>query len=169
MYPWRHVSHRIRYVRTEDVAHIRGVYNYYVASSHATFEEQPVSEKDMANRVSAISKEWPYVVCEGAGGLLGYAYAAPWRTRSAYRYSVEASVYVSAEHRGHGIGTSLYEVLLVDLAARGIHAVMAGISLPNEASERLHRQFGFVKVAHLQEVGYKLDRWIDVAYWELIL
>jgi phosphinothricin acetyltransferase len=108
-------------------------------------------------------------VCEEEGELVGYAYAAPWRSRSAYRFSVETSVYLHTRYRGRGVGTALYEVLLVDLRARGLHAAMAGISLPNEASERLHRRFGFAKVAHLKEVGYKFDRWIDVAYWQLLL
>lgn len=163
------MNHHIRLVRADDAAPIGEIYNHYVVHSHATFEERPVAVSDMATRVSTISRDWPFIVCEKEGELVGYAYAAPWRSRSAYRFSVETSVYLDARSRGRGVGTALYEVLLVDLRARGLHAAMAGISLPNEASERLHRRFGFAKVAHLKEVGYKFDRWIDVAYWQLLL
>jgi L-amino acid N-acyltransferase YncA len=101
--------------------------------------------------------------------LLGYAYANIWRDRSAYRYVAEETVYLDKDYLGRGIGRELTRALLEDCRKRGFHALMAVISLPNEASVRLHGEFGFKKAAHFTEVGYKQDRWIDVGYWELLL
>ena len=101
--------------------------------------------------------------------LMGYAYATPWRVRSAYRFSVESSVYVSPDHPRKGVGTRLYRQLIDELRARGLHMVIGGIAQPNEASVALHEAMGFKKVAHFSEVGMKFGRWIDVGYWELKL
>ncbi|HEV8248126.1 MAG TPA: GNAT family N-acetyltransferase, partial [Polyangiaceae bacterium] len=101
-----------------------------------------------------------------ASGIVGYAYATRWRTRPAYRFSTEITVYLDPECRRLGIGSRLYEELLAKLQARGVHAAMAGIALPNEASVALHEKFGFSKVAHFKEVGFKFNTWIDVGYWQ---
>lgn len=98
-----------------------------------------------------------------------YAYATPWRTRSGYRFSVETTVYVKDGCAGRGIGKGIYLQLVDQLRARGVHALMAGIAQPNEASVALHQQLGYEKVAHFREVGFKFGRWIDVGYWELVL
>src|SRR5690606_39143142 len=99
----------------------------------------------------------------------GYAYAARWKGRCAYRYSVESTIYLDLGARRGGIGTVLYAALLERLRSRGYHAVIGGIALPNDASVRLHEQLGFRKVAHFPEVGFKLGRWVDVGYWQIIL
>ncbi len=101
--------------------------------------------------------------------IVGYAYATPWKPRSAYRFSVEASVYVDFAHMGWGTGSLLYGQLLSVLQEKQIHMVIAGISLPNEASVALHEKFGFRKVAHFPEVGFKFGSWIDVGYWQRAL
>ena len=88
--------------------------------------------------------------------------------RSAYKNSVEVSLYVKNNSKQKGIGTKLYERLFDELSKTDVHAIIAGISLPNEASIKLHEKFGMEKVAHFREVGFKLGRWIDVGYWELI-
>jgi L-amino acid N-acyltransferase YncA len=102
------------------------------------------------------------------GEVVGYAYASPWRTRCAYRLSVESTVYVSVEHPRKGIGAQLYRALLDDLRARGIHVIIGGIAQPNAASVALHERLGFEKVAHFKQVGRKFAQWIDVGYWELL-
>lgn len=158
----------IRPVRPGDEGGICEIYNYYVASSHVTFEEEPVGPAEIGARIASVTRSLPYLVREEGGRVVGYAYATPWRPRSAYRYSVEVSAYVDPAELARGIGRALYEELLPELARRGVHAVLAGIAQPNPASERLHEGFGFQKVAYLREVGWKLGRWIDVAYWELV-
>ncbi|MBW3671824.1 MAG: GNAT family N-acetyltransferase [Acidobacteria bacterium] len=108
-------------------------------------------------------------VAERGGAVAGYAYATRWKPRRGYRFSAEVTVYVAPEHAGTGVGSALYTQLLPTLQEKGIHAVIGGIALPNAASARLHEKFGFRKVAHFEQTGYKFDQWIDVGYWELIL
>lgn len=159
---------KIRTANLEDAAAIAAIYNFYVESSHSTFETEMVNETEMRRRVSEILENYPFLVGEENGEIIGYAYAARYKTRAAYRHSAEISVYIKNGINGKGIGTILYENLFAELKAKPIHAIVAGISLPNEASIRLHEKFGFEKVAHFREVGFKHGRWIDVGYWEKI-
>ena len=153
-----------------DASGIAEIYNHYVATTVITFEEAPVSAPEMARRIAeAGSASLPWIVAERDGKIAGYAYASPWKARSAYRFSVEVPVYVPPGGPRAGIGRQLYEELLSGLRAQGIHAAFGVIALPNEASVALHERFGFAKVAHLTEVGFKFDRWIDVGYWQLML
>ena len=159
----------IRTATTADAAAIAAIYNHYIATTTISFEEQPVPAEEMAGRIETVGARLPWLVCEQDGVIMGYAYATPWRVRSAYRFSVESSVYVSPEHPRQGVGTRLYRVLIDELRARGLHMVIGGIAQPNQASVALHESMGFKKVAHFAEVGMKFGRWIDVAYWELKL
>ncbi|MEZ5428374.1 MAG: N-acetyltransferase family protein [Pyrinomonadaceae bacterium] len=159
----------VRFVRPEDAEQVARIYNYYVENGHQTFETAPVGAAEMGERISAISEKYPYLVFEENGEVLGYAYAALYKIRQAYRHSAEISVYVKWGVRSRGIGRRLYEKLFEELKETDIHAVIAGISLPNEASVRLHQSFGMEKVAHFREVGYKFGRWIDVGYWEIVM
>jgi phosphinothricin acetyltransferase len=122
----------------------------------------------MQTRISAIIEAYPYLVSEENGKIVAYAFASCYKPRSAYKKSVEVSVYVKNDLKRKGVGTKLYESLFDELSKMDVHAVIAGISLPNEASIKLHERFGMEKVAHFREVGFKLGRWIDVGYWELI-
>ncbi|HLM03408.1 MAG TPA: GNAT family N-acetyltransferase [Pyrinomonadaceae bacterium] len=154
-----------------DAAQIVEIYNYYIETSHATFETETLDSGEMEKRIRAIGENYPYLVAEEetGGEILGYAYATKYKERAAYRHSTEVSVYVKNDLKQRGIGSLLYQKLFAALARKpGIHAVIAGISLPNEASVRLHEKFGFEKVAHFREVGFKFGRWIDVGYWEMI-
>lgn len=160
----------IRTATLADAAGVAAIYNHYVTHTVVTFEEATVSPADIAARIEGVqSKSLPWLVAEEAGRIVGYAYATSWHSRSAYRFSSEATVYLAPTATGRGIGTSLYAQLFPMLQARGIHAVMGGISLPNEASVALHEKFGMRKVAHFEAVGFKLDRWIDVGYWQRTL
>jgi L-amino acid N-acyltransferase YncA len=152
-----------------DAAQICAIYNHYVATTAISFEEAPVSMADMEQRISSVSASLAWYVYEHDGSVVGYAYATPWRVRSAYRFSVESSVYVSREHGGRGIGTQLYRTLIDDLRSRGIHVILGGIAQPNPGSVKLHEQFGFEKVAHFKDVGQKFGQWVDVGYWQLTL
>lgn len=160
----------IREIRQNDAEAIAAIYNHYVQTSVATFEEDPVTSEDIRNRMEGVrSASLPWFGAERAGRVIGYAYATPWKGRSAYRFSAEASMYIDSGHVGHGTGSALYANLIAAVRDRGIHVLIGGISLPNEASVALNEKFGFRKVAHFAEVGFKFGKWIDVGYWQLAL
>jgi phosphinothricin acetyltransferase len=152
-----------------DAAQICAIYNHYVRETVITFEETPVSEADMAQRIAEVTARMPWLVCEEDAHIVGYAYAAPWKGRAAYRHSVESSIYLAPTATGRGIGKRLYEALISELRLRGLHCVIGGAALPNPASVALHEGLGFTQVAEFKQVGCKFGRWIDVAYWELLL
>ena len=122
----------------------------------------------MERRIREVTMQWPWLVCEECGSVVGYAYAAPWKARSAYRFAVESTVYLAAGQQGRGFGAALYRRLIEDLAARGAHCVIGGVSLPNAASIALHEKLGFRKIGQFSEVGWKFGHWVDVGYWELM-
>jgi L-amino acid N-acyltransferase YncA len=163
------VSYLVRACTPADAARICGIYNHYVRETVVTFEEVPVSVEEMSRRISDVTSRLPWLVCERGGEVCGYAYASSWKERSAYRYSVESTVYLAADATGQGIGTLLYSALLDALRATEVHVVIGGIALPNEESVALHEKLGFTKIGHFREVGWKFDRWVDVGYWEMIL
>ncbi|MDQ3181238.1 MAG: N-acetyltransferase family protein [Acidobacteriota bacterium] len=158
----------IRSVNLADAAQIVEIYNYYVRNTHHTFETEPLSAEEMQKRIGEIIIDYPYLVAEENGEIFGYAYATQFKLRQAYAFSAEVSIYVRNAAKQKGIGTELYMQLFDELAETDIHAIVAGISLPNEPSIKFHEKLGFSKVAHFREVGYKLGRWIDVGYWEFI-
>jgi phosphinothricin acetyltransferase len=159
----------LRHCTSSDAAQICDIYNYYVRETVVTFEESLVLEPDMARRMGDITSRLPWLVWEVGGTILGYAYASPWKVRAAYRHSVESSIYLAQHATGRGLGSRLYTALIAELRQRGLHCVIGGAALPNPASVALHEKLGFRKVAEFREVGFKLGRWVDVAYWELML
>ena len=158
----------IRRAKPEDAGQIAEIYNYYILNTHHTFETEPLSAQEMLERVAEIGESYPYLVAEENGEILGYVYATQFKLRQAYKHSVEASIYVKNQAKQKGIGSQLYEKLLAELAETDVHTIIAGISLPNEASVRFHEKLGYEKVAHFKEVGYKLGRWVDVGFWEML-
>jgi phosphinothricin acetyltransferase len=159
---------KIRQVKLVDVGQIAEIYNFYILNTHHTFENETVSIEEVKKRIFEISENYPYLVAEENEEILAFAYVAKYKSRSAYKHSVEVSVYVKDGIKGKGFGTKLYEKLFAELELTDVHAIIAGIALPNEASIRLHEKFGFEKVAHFREVGFKFEKWIDVGYWELL-
>lgn len=151
-----------------DAAAICGIYNHYVLGTKVSFEEEAVSVEEMADRMARVTEAFPWLVFEEGGEVLGYAYASRWKERSAYRHSVETTVYVKDGCHGRGIGSCLCRELLETLRKGGFHAAMAGISLPNEKSQGLHEKLGFRKVAEFIETGRKFGEWINVGYWEYL-
>lgn len=153
-----------------DADAVARIYNHYVLNSVVTFEEKAVPVFEITERMKAVeSASFPWLVCEHADQMVGYAYASKWQGRSAYRYSAECTVYLDPAFVGHGFGTALYKALFAILRSKQVHAVVAGITLPNEASVALHEKFGLTKVAHFKEVGFKFNRWLDVGYWQVVL
>ena len=161
----------IRSAIAADAQAICAIYNHFILQSAVTFEEMAITPDDMAARIDAISGpgRLPFLVAELDGAVAGYAYAAPWKARSAYRHTVESSVYIAPGFAGMGMGSRLYQALLQHLREREVHAVLAGIVLPNSASIGLHEAFGFARVGQLREVGKKFGQWMDVGYWQLLL
>ena len=160
----------IRKVDVDDSAYLADIYNHYVTNSISTFETEPVVAPEMERRVGQIlSLGYPFLVAEDADSdILGYANLHPFKERAAYRHTAEISVYIKDAARGRGAGRALYERLLTGLDCSRFHTIIAGISLPNEASMKLHEEFGFRKTAILREVGRKFGNWIDVGYWQRI-
>lgn len=159
----------IRPCTPDDADQICGIYNHYVCETVITFEEAPVTPADMAQRIADVTSRLPWIVWEADTKILGYAYATPWKVRSAYRYSVESTIYLAPQAGRQGIGTRLYQALISDLRQKGVHSVVGGAALPNPASVALHEKLGFSKVAQFRQIGRKQDRWVDVGYWQLIL
>jgi len=159
----------IRSVDTEDTEAICSIYNHYVKNTISTFEEKPVSKEEMKDRIAKVTVSLPWIVLEENGEINGYAYASNWKIRSAYRFSVESSIYLRPDFIGKGTGRILYEALISKLSNLSLHTVIGGIALPNESSVALHERLGFIKVAHFKEFGWKFNQWIDVGYWELLL
>ena len=159
----------IRFVTPGDAAEICDIYDHFVQHTTVTFEEQPVAAEEMRKRIVEIASALPWLVCVEKGKLQGFCYADKWKGRSAYRYSVESTIYLNPKSTRRGIGTRLYGALLDELRQRGLHVVIGGIALPNQASVALHEKLGFRKVAHFEQVGWKFNKWIGVGYWQLFL
>lgn len=158
----------IREATTDDAAAFCDIYNHYVASTVVTFEERPVSIGAMQRRIREVPDPSLWLAADD-GGVRGFAFAREWSGRSAYRFTVETTVYLEPRSRGRGTGSQLYEALIARLRSRGLHSAIGVVALPNPGSVALHEKAGFRKVAHLREVGRKFDRWIDVGFWERLL
>lgn len=158
---------RSRPAGAADAPAIAEIYNHYILNTAVTFEEAPLEAADIGLRLADIEAAGlPWLVVEAGGSLAGYAYASPWKGRSAYRYSAEVTVYLRRDSDGRGLGSLLFGDLLDALRARGLRSALGVIALPNPTSVALHEKFGMKQVAHLEQVGYKFGRWIDVGYWQ---
>ncbi|KAI9341506.1 sortase-like acyltransferase [Obelidium mucronatum] len=164
----------IRFATVDDAAAIQEIYNPYITETVITFEEDPVSAEEIKQRIlSVLSQGYPYIVYEDEEShkILGYAYASQFRTRNAYRFTTESTVYLVSdpEVMGKGIGTLLYKRLIEECRQRKYHVILGVVALPNAASEKLHEKMGFTKCCHLRDSGFKFGKWIDVGFWELLL
>ena len=142
------------------------IYAPIVLNTAISFEIEPPTQDEFAQRLELINETDQWLVCEADGDIVGYAYSSPFKARPAYARTRETTVYVSDRHRSQGIGRRLLGSVLDGLTARGDHRALAFITLPNEPSARLHEGLGFSRVGTLREVGYKFDRWHDVGIWE---
>ena len=159
----------VRLATISDASQVAEIYNHFVEKTIVTFEETPLTIQEVEKWIEETTSKLPWFVFEEDGELLGYAHASSWKSRCAYRNSVETTVYLRPTAFGKGIGTILYNSLLTELKQRGFHAAIGGIALPNEASIALHEKFGFEKIGHFKEVGNKFNQWIDVGYWQLLI
>jgi L-amino acid N-acyltransferase YncA len=159
----------IRSAAAADAQRISEIYNHYVANTVITFEEEAIGVAEMGERIAAVLGSLPWLVAEENGVVIGYAYATPWRARSAYRFAVESTVYLSPNHTRRDLGSQLYRELIAELRALKLHTAIGVIALPNPASIAIHERMGFKRVAELTQVGWKFNRWVDVGYWQLML
>jgi phosphinothricin acetyltransferase len=159
----------IRPVTADDAPAICEIYNYYIVNTTVTFEENALTPAVMEGRIRNITGKYPWFVWEEGGETLGYAYVHKWHERAAYRFSAEDSVYLRHDAVGRGIGKRLLGRLIEEMRKTDIHVLMAVITIPNERSVALHENFGFKKAAEFREIGYKMNKWLDVGYWELLL
>lgn len=142
------------------------IYAPYVRGTAISFETAPPSGAEMAERIAAAQREHAWLVLEDGSGVIGYAYGGPVMSRAAYRWSATVSVYLDGVRRRSGGGRALYAALFDRLGERGIRTVLAGVALPNEASEGLHHALGFTPAGTYRRVGWKLGQWHDVAWYQ---
>ena len=154
---------RIRPAKPADIRAITAIYRPAVVHGTASFELEPPDESEMHRRFDATTAEgFPYIVAERSGLVVGYAYVSHYRTRPAYRFSVESSVYVSSDAQGSGIGRALLDELIVQATACGYRQMIAVIGDSMQiASIALHRSAGFTFCGTIHSVGYKFGRWLD--------
>ena len=152
-----------------DAGACAAIYAPHVESGPTSFEERAPSEAEMAARIERVSATHPWLVAEEGGEVVGYAYACRYRDRAAYRWAADVSVYVADGQRGQGLGRRLYEALFERLRRQKFQVACAGITLPNDASVRLHEALGFVRVGVSPRIGWKAGAWHDVSWWQLEL
>jgi len=159
----------LRLARHGDARGVAAIYAPVVQTTAISFETEPPTMEDMAQRIQKTLAHWPWMVCDRAGEVLGYAYASQHRERAAYQWSVDVSVYVHPRAHRSGIGRALYTSLIRLLVLQGFYNAYAGITLPNAASVGLHEAVGFLPVGVYRKVGFKLGAWHDVGWWSLLL
>lgn len=163
------VPRPLRLASPADAPALLDIYAPLVRETAISFETEPPSAAAFAERIAGTLERWPWLVCEDEHGPLGYAYAGPHRSRAAYQWSTEVSVYVAERARRRGVGRRLYRATLGVLRAQGFCNAYAGIALPNAASVALHEALGFAPVGVYRRVGYKRGAWRDVGWWALDL
>lgn len=157
----------IRSATPADAPGVLAIYGPVVRDTHVSFEAEPPTVEEMAERIEATLREHPWLVAVSEKGeILGYAYGSSFRSRPAYRWTVEVSAYVLPDARGRGIGRALYRRLLDELEERGFVTALAAIALPNAESVAFHEAFGFERVGVFRDVGFKLGGWWDVGWWQ---
>ncbi len=154
---------------TRDAAACAAIYAPYVETTPISFEERPPDAREMATRIERVTAGHPWLVAEEGGEVVGYSYACRLHERPAYRWAAEVSVYVETARRGRGHGRALYEELFDRLRRQRLQVAWAGITLPNEASVRLHERLGFVRTGVSPRIGWKRGSWHDVSWWQLEL
>ncbi len=153
----------MRAAQPDDIPAIHAIYSHHVLTGLASFEEEPPSAAELRRRYDEVTAQrLPYLVADFAGSVAGYGYCAPYRTRSAYRYALEDSVYVRPDALGRGVGSALLAELIRHCAALGYRQLIAVIGdSGHAASIGLHESHGFLRVGTLRSVGFKLGRWVD--------
>lgn len=159
----------IRLATEADIPDINALSNWAIRETVAHFALDPEPDEAMLATWRQTREMHPWLVAEDEGRFLGFAKSSPWKSRCAYNWSVEVTVYVHPDHHRRGAGRALYERLFEILKAQGYRTLLAGIALPNDASVRLHEAMGMRRTGEFPSVGYKFGGWISVGYWALEL
>src|SRR5262245_22570539 len=159
----------IRDASTGDAEACAAIYAPYVTETAISFELDPPSSAEMAERIADAQRAHAWLVLEDGGRVVGYAYGSPYKARPAYRWSCEVSVYLEVGRRRTGAGRALYSELFARLADRGFRTLVAGMTLPNDASAGLHRAMGFEPIGTYRRIGWKHGTWHDVAWTQRAL
>lgn len=164
---------KIRRATLADAPACAEIYAHYVRTSNATFETEPPTVDEYAERmrVRLDSHDWLVAVDDSGDEevVVGFSYAGPFHQRVAYQWTIEPTIYLREGEGGRGVGTALYEELLNRMTARGFHSAISLVALPNPGSEALHTRFGFQKAGTMRRAGFKMGRWYDVAYYQKML
>ena len=159
----------IRLATTADLPSINDIYNYYVIHSTCTYQEEPSTAAEREIWFIAHGPQHPITVALAENVIVGWASLSPFHPRSAYRRTVENSIYVRSDRQRQGIGAALLSDAIDRAKALGHHTIIAGIDMEQATSAHIHQRFGFTEVAHLKEVGFKFGRWLDVIYLQKML
>ncbi|SNT17302.1 phosphinothricin acetyltransferase [Sphingomonas laterariae] len=157
---------RLRAATLDDAEAIAAIYAPYVAETAISFEEEAPGADEMRRRIAAVTTHFAWFVAEQDGQISGYAYADLFRTRPAYRWAAETTVYVAQGQHGLGIGRTLYAALLESLRAQGYVTAIGAVTLPNPASAALHEAMGFTLAGTYRGIGFKHGSWHDVGIWQ---
>lgn len=157
----------IRPIRIGDIAECVTIYNRYITETTITFEFDPLTEAQFADRVRRITQTYPYYVYEDdqTGKILGYAYLDCYSERRAYRFTCDISIYLDMDARGHGIGRALYDAIEAEAHRRGFYTVVAIVTSENTVSMAFHEAMGYEKMADFENLGNKFGRWLGVRYY----
>lgn len=156
----------VRAVKAEDAGALARIYNPYVLNTTVSYEIETVSVEEFKQRIMNISRCYPYLVAEEDGYIIGFAYTSSFRSRPAYNWDAELSIYVDESCRGRGVGTMFMEKLITMLKAMNYVNLYSLIDVPNDGSMALHKRFGFSKAGYLKQTGYKLNAWRDTVILE---
>jgi L-amino acid N-acyltransferase YncA len=159
----------IRFITLADAEAVRSIYLPYVRNTSITFEIKEPTSEEFTHKVETITAQYPWIVYEENGEILGYAYGSRHRAKEAYDWSPESTIYVKEGAHGKGIGKKLYKALFAFLKAQGYVNVFAGVTQPNEKSDKLHKSVGFTELGRFKNIGYKLGKWHDTKWYELAL
>ena len=156
---------KIRFATVYDTNALLEIYNQYIDTT-ITFEYTLPTSQEFAKRITDISKDYPYLVCEDKGKIIGYAYAHRHMEREAYQWNAELSIYLDKNCTSKGLGRKLYTILMDILKLQGIKTVYGCVTSPNEKSERLHEAMGFRTIGIYSNAGYKCGKWQNVKWFE---
>lgn len=159
----------IRLAADADFDAIAAITNHYIRTTAIHFGSDDVTADEQRASWREHAELYPWLVAEADGACVAFAKAGVWRARAAYRWTPETGIYVHPDRLGRGLGRPLYARLVAVCREQGFHSLIAGIALPNTASERLHAAVGFVPIGTARDAGHKFDRWWDVAFWQLSL